>query len=197
MPAPTNARWVTSQRCAPFMDVYATTEAEGHTSWNQVEQAFLLMMGIPKHINSPRQKESGRPGSADIDKRVKVLAFKCIDLKGEFSRRQTMTGTAPRTGGPGGGDSTTWLRSVGPKIYFFIAVRVISDSDFERTLKWASTAQQVLDTVGLFCFEPIGDSFADYRKREGIPPDLQLERVLYKSCVDLQAIGWCRFHRGC
>ncbi len=257
------------------MDVYATAEAEGHTSWNQVEQAFLpamsqfdasiaasvgadmtddekselgadlqngkgdffndllvlllkqcsgvelltsrrpvpglivpvhnldcvypakgdlqfmleaKMMGTPKHINSPRQKESGRPGSADIDKRVKELAFKCIDLKGEFSRRQTMTGTAPRTGGPGGGDLTTWLRSVEPKIYFFIAVRVINDSDFERILKWASTAQQVLDAVGLYCFEPVGDSFTDYRQRDGVPPDLQLERVLYKACVDLQAM---------
>ncbi len=275
MPAPTNARWATSQRCAPFMDVYATAEAEGHTSWNQVEQEFLLamsqfdasiaasvgaemtddekselgadlqngkgdffndllvlllkqcsgvelltsrrpvpglivpvhnldcvfpadgdlqfmleakMMGTPKHINSPRQKESGRPGSADIDKRVKELAFKCIDLKGEFSRRQTMAGTAPRAGGPGGGDLTTWLRSVEPKIYFFIAVRVINDSDFERTLKWASTAQQVLDAVGLYCFEPVGDSFTDYRQRDGVPPDLQLERVLYKACVDLQAM---------
>ncbi len=256
------------------MDVYATAEAEGHTSWNQVEQEFLLamsqfdasiaasvgaemtddekselgadlqngkgdffndllvlllkqcsgvelltsrpvpglivpvhnldcvypaegdlqfmleakMMGTPKHINSPRQKESGRPGSADIDKRVKELAFKCIDLKGEFSRRLTMTGTAPRAGGPGGGDLTTWLRSVEPKIYFFIAVRVINDSDFERTLKWASTAQQVLDAVGLYCFEPVGDSFTDYRQRDGVPPDLQLERVLYKACVDLQAM---------
>ena len=275
MPAPTNARWATSQRCAPFMDVYATAEAEGHTSWNQVEQAFLLamsqfdasiaasvgadmtdnekselgadlqngkgdffndllvlllkqcsgvelltsrrpvpglivpvhnldcvfptdgdlrfmleakMMGTPKHINSPKQKESGRSGSADIDKRVKELAFKCIDLKGEFSRRQTMTGTAPRTGGPGGGDLTTWLRSVDPKIYFFIAVRVINESDFERILKWASTAQQVLDAVGLYCFEPVGDSFTDYRQRDGVPPDLQLERVLYKACVDLQAM---------
>ena len=153
---------------------------------------FMLeakMMGTPKHINSPRQKESGRPGSADIDKRVKELAFKCIDLKGEFSRRQAMSGAAPRSGGPGGGDLTTWLRTVEPKIYFFIAVRVTSDSDFERTLKWASTAQQVLDAVGLYCFEPVGESFTDYKRREGVPPDLQLERVLYKACVDLQAMG--------
>lgn len=257
------------------MNVYDTAEADGHTSWNQVEQAFLLamsqfdasiaasvgadmtddekselgadlqngkgdffndllvlllkqcsgvqlltsrrpvpglivpvhnldcvypaegdlrfmleakMMGTPKHINSPKQKESGRPGSADIDKRVKELAFKCIDLKGEFSRRQAMSGTAPRTGGPGGGDLTTWLRSVEPKIYFFVAVRVISDSDFERTLRWASTAQQVLDAVGLYCFEPTDGTFTDYQRREGVPPDLQLERVLYKACVDLQAM---------
>ena len=275
MPAPTNARWATSLRCAPFLSVYGEAEVEGYTSWNQVEESFLAamsefdasiaasvgvdmtddeksdlgadlqngkgdffndllvlllkqcsgvqlltsrrpvpglivpihnldcvypaegdlrfmleakMMGTPKHINSPRQKESGRPGSADIDKRVKELAFKCIDLKGEFSRRQAMGGTAPRFGGPGGGDLTTWLRTVEPKIYFFIAVRIISESDFDRTLKWASTAQQVLDAVGLYCFEPGDDSFTDYSRRDGVPPDLQLERVLYKACVDLQAL---------
>ena len=276
MPAPTNARWATSLRCAPFLSVYGEAEVEGYTSWNQVEESFLAamsefdasiaasvgadmtddeksdlgadlqngkgdffndllvlllkqcsgvqlltsrrpvpglivpkhnldcvypaegdlqfmleakMMGTPKHINSPRQKESGRPGSADIDKRVKELAFKCIDLKGEFSRRLAMSGTAPRSGGPGGGDLTTWLRTVEPKIYFFIAVRVTSDSDFERTLKWASTAQQVLDAVGLYCFDPTDSTFTNYQRRDGVPPDLQLERVLYKACVDLQAMG--------
>jgi len=152
---------------------------------------FMLeakMMGTPKHINSPKQKPSGRPGSADIDKRVKELAFKSIDLKGEFSRLQTMSGTAPRSGGAGGGDLTTWLRSVDPKIYFFIAVRVVNDADFERTMQWASTAQQVLDAVGVYCFEPVGDGYTTYRRREGVPADLQLERVLYKACVDLQAL---------
>lgn len=155
------------------------------------EIEFMLeakMMGTPKHINSPRQKSPGRPGSADLDKRVKELAFKSIDLKGEFSRLRTMAGEAP-TGGAGGGDLTTWLRSVRPRIYFCLAVRVISDADFERTLAWASTAQQVVDAVGLYCFEPVDDSFTVYRRREGVPADLQLERVLYKACVDLKAIG--------
>jgi len=155
------------------------------------EISFMLeakMMGTPKHINSPKQKPAGRPGSADLDKRVKELAFKSIDLKGEFSRRRTMAGEAPAGGGAGGGDLTTWLRSVKPRIYFCLAVRVITDSDFERTLAWASTAQQVVDAVGLYCYEPNGDSFTSYRRREGVPADLQLERVLYKACVDLQSM---------
>jgi hypothetical protein len=152
---------------------------------------FMLeakMMGTPKHVNSPKQRAAGRPGSADIDKRVKELAFKSIALKGEFSRLQAMHGNAPRSGGAGGGDLTTWLRSVDPKIFFFIAVRVVNDADFERTIQWASTAQQVLDAVGVYCFEPDGRSFTTYRKREGVPADLQLERVLYKACVELQAV---------
>ncbi len=153
---------------------------------------FLLeakMMGTPKHIQSPKQRAAGRAGSADIDKRVKELAFKCIDLKGEHSRLQTMAGASPSHGGPGGGDLTTWLRSIGPKIYFFIGVRVISDADFERTMTWATTAQQVLDAVGVFCFQPVDDGYTAYRKRDDVPASLQLERVLYKACTDLQAIS--------
>jgi len=153
---------------------------------------FMLeakMMGTHKHINSPKQKAVGRPGSADIDKRVKELAFKCVDLKGEYSRLRTMEGTAPVAGGPGGGDLTTWLRSVNPRIYFFIGVRVVSDADFERTLTWARTAQQVLDAVGIYCFEPTDEGHTKYRRRTDVPPSLQLERVLYKACTDLQALG--------
>ena len=118
---------------------------------------------------------------------MKELAFKCIDLKGEHSRLQTIDGLAPSTGGPGGGDLTTWLRSVDPKIYFCIAVRVVNDADFERTMTWASTAQQVLDAVGVYCFEPVEGSYTQYRRRDGVPADLELERVLYKACTDLQA----------
>ena len=154
------------------------------------EIAFMLeakMMGTPKHINSPKQRPAGRPGSADLDKRVKELAFKSIDLKGEFSRRRAMAGEVPAAGGAGGGDLTTWLRSVKPHIYFFLAVRVVSDADFERTLIWASAAEKVVDAVGLFCYEPVGDGYTTYRKREGVPTGLQLERVLYNACLDLRS----------
>ena len=277
MTLPEGARWVVSERCRPFREVYETADARGIPSWNQVEHRFLTamtlfdasiastvgtkmsdeektklgadlqngkgdffndlllvllrncsgvtlgpsrrkvpglvvpvhnldgiyppegeigfmleakMMGTPKHINSPRQKPAGRPGSADLDKRVKELAFKSIDLKGEFSRRRTMAGEAPSSGGAGGGDLTTWLRSVKPHIYFFLAVRVVSDSDFERTLVWASAAEKVVDAVGVFCYEPhdVGE-FTMYRKRNGVPTGLQIDRVLYKACLDLQSMA--------
>ena len=153
---------------------------------------FLLeakMFGTPKHSNNPRQNPIGRPGSADIDKRVKELAFKSIDLKGEYSRRRTAEGVGQRPGGAGGGDITTWLKGIEPKIYFFIGVRVVSQSDFDRMLTWATTAEQVVDAVGVFCFEPTAeDRFTTYRKRTDVPPSLQLERVLYKACTDLQAL---------
>src|SRR5206468_3175275 len=122
------------------------------------EIEFLLeakMMGTPKHANSPGEKAAGRDGSADTKKRVGELAFKSIDLKGEASRPLTMIGQAPTTGGAGGGDLSTWLHANRPKIYFFMAVRVLSDADFAAVVRWAQTAAQVVDKVGLYCYEPV------------------------------------------
>jgi hypothetical protein len=93
---------------------------------------------------------------ADTNKRVKELAFKSIDLKGEAARRLTMVGVSPTSGGAGGGDLSTWLHASRPRIYLFMAVRVVSDSDFNAVVRWAETAAQVVDAVGLYCYEPAG-----------------------------------------
>jgi hypothetical protein len=153
---------------------------------------FLLeakMMGTPRHALSPKQKPEGRRGSADVGKRVKELAFKSIDLKGEYSRRQTIEGNLPAGGGAGGTDLTTWLRANPPTIYVFLAVRVLSDSDFAATVRWAHTAQQIVDAVGLYCYEPIADTTTTYRRRDGVPTELELERVLYKACLELRNLS--------
>lgn len=155
------------------------------------EIGFLLeakMMGTPKHALNRKQKDpKGRRGSADIGKRVKELAFKSIDLKGEASRRRAILGERPVGGGAGGGDLSTWLHSSEPRIYFFLAARTINDSDFRAVVKWCGAAAQVVDAVGLFCYEPISDDeFTTYRRRDGVPPELALERTLYKACLDLQ-----------
>lgn len=154
------------------------------------EIEFLLeakMMGTPKHANSPAQEEHGRAGSADTNKRVKELAFKSIDLKGEASRRLTMIGQSPTSGGAGGGDLSTWLHASRPRIYFFLAVRVLSNSDFDAVVRWAETAAQVVDAVGLYCYEPSG-SFTRYERRVGVPTAYELERVLYRACIELQRL---------
>ena len=153
---------------------------------------FLLeakMMGTPRHALSPKQKPAGRRGSADVGKRVKELAFKSIDLKGEYSRRMTSEGQLPSGGGSGGTDLTTWLRASPPNIYFFLAVRVLSESDFDATIRWAHTAQQVVDAVGLYCYEPEEGTTTQYRRRGGVPTDLELERVLYKACLELRSLA--------
>ncbi len=156
------------------------------------EIEFLLeakMMGTPKHANSPNEKAAGRHGSADTKKRVAELAFKSIDLKGEASRRLTMIGQAPTGGGAGGGDLSTWLHANRPKIYFFMAVRVLGDTDFAAVVRWAQTAAQVVDAVGLYCYEPVPGSFTTYRRRAGVPTAYELERVLYRACIDLRGIA--------
>ncbi|MGH9224820.1 MAG: hypothetical protein ACRD2W_13835 [Acidimicrobiales bacterium] len=156
------------------------------------EIEFLLeakMMGTPKHANSPGERPAGRAGSADTKKRVGELAFKSIDLKGEASRRLTMVGQAPAGGGAGGGDLSTWLHANRPKIYFFMAVRVLSDTDFAAVVRWAQTAAQVVDAVGLYCYEPVEESFTRYRRRGRVPTEIELERVPYRACIDLRGLA--------
>ena len=98
----------------------------------------------------------------------------------------TAEGRLPTGGGAGGTDLTTWLRANPPTIYVFLAVRVLSDSDFAATVRWAHTAQQVVDAVGLYCYEPAAGT-TTYRRREGVPAELELERVLYKACLELRS----------
>src|SRR4051812_16226946 len=52
-------------------------------------------VGTPRHPGSPKQSPRGRPGSADLDKRIKEVAFKTIDLKAEYARIMAGQGTSP------------------------------------------------------------------------------------------------------
>lgn len=155
------------------------------------EIEFLLeakMMGTPRHANSTNEKAAGRDGSADTNKRVKELAFKSIDLKGEAARRLAILGRAPTAGGPGGGDLSTWLHAGRPRIYFFMGVRVLGETDFAAVVRWAETAAQVVDAVGLYCYEPLPGSHAEYRRRWGVPTVYELERVLFRACTELRGL---------
>ncbi len=190
------------ERCAGVETLYVRRRAPGmiipehnldgvYPGDQSREIEFLLeakMMGTPKHANSPGEKPAGRAGSADTNKRVKELAFKSIDLKGEAARRLAMVGTAPTAGGAGGGDLSAWLHTSRPRIYFFMGVRVIGDTDFAAVIRWAETAAQVVDAVGLYCYEPTSTSFTDYRRRSGIPTPYELERVLYRACTEIRGL---------
>ena len=141
-------------------------------------------VGTPKHPLSPKQKAIGRPGSADLAKRIKEVAFKTIDLKAEYGRIMAARG---EIGSAPGGNLTTWLRSVRPSAYLFIAARVVNRTDLEATIDFARTAAQVMDGVGLFCFGPDvprPDRYVKY----AVPTDLSLDRVLYRACQDLLAL---------
>jgi hypothetical protein len=143
-------------------------------------------VGTPKHPGSPREKSAGRPGSADLDKRVKEIAFKAIDLKAEYARILTNQGIS-QTGIAG--DLTGWLRAVKPKSYVFLAARVVSDKDRDRVVQFAHVASQVSDAVGVFCFgpkDPLQPTSAYEEK--AVPAPVQLDRVLFRACQDLRAL---------
>ncbi len=149
---------------------------------------FLLeakAVGTPKHPGSPKQKQIGRPGSADLDKRVKEIGFKAIDLKAEYARIMAARGESPTAIS---GDLTTWLRSVKPRSYVFIAARAISAKDHARVLSFARVAALVSDAVGVFCFTPVSASQPTTYKALPVPSDVELARVLFRACQDLAAL---------
>ncbi len=143
-------------------------------------------VGTPRHPLSPRQKAIGRPGSADLAKRIKEVAFKTIDLKAEYGRLMAMRGDSP--GEVPGGNLTTWLRQVRPMAYLFIAARVVSGTDFDATVAFARTAAQVEDGVGLFCFGPADDGDPTSYKAMSVPVELAMDRVMYRACQDIVAL---------
>jgi len=143
-------------------------------------------VGTPRHPLSPKQKLIGRPGSADLAKRIKEVAFKTIDLKAEYGRLKAMRGESPEE--IPGGNLTTWLRSVRPHSYLFFAARIVNQTDFDATVAFARTAGQVEDGVGLFCFGPQAGGSPTSYKRLGVPPELSIDRVLYRACQDIVAL---------
>lgn len=142
-------------------------------------------VGTPKHPGSKKAKPIGRAGSADLDKRVKEIGFKNIDLKGEYSRRLAMQGEGPAAIA---GDLTTWLRAAKPKSFVCFAARVISDSDFNRVIRMAEATAQVSDAVGVFCFRPVSPDSPTTYVRQDVPPTFELDRVLFRACQELTRI---------
>ncbi len=143
-------------------------------------------VGTPKHPLSPTQKPIGRPGSADLGKRVKEVAFKTIDLKAEHGRLMAMAGQSPEV--QARGNLTTWLRSVRPSAYLFIAARIVSKTDLDAVIAFAHTAAQVEDHVGVFCFGPKSLSETTTYVKLTVPTSLAIDRVLYSACQDLAAL---------
>lgn len=155
---------------------------------NQGPIEFVLeakAVGTPKHPKNPKSKALGRDGAADLDKRVKEIAFKTIDLKAEFARRATERGESTELMS---GDLSTWLRSVKPRSYVFFSARVTSDADLNRVIQFANLASQVSDACGVFCFRPVADDKPTTYKSAPVPSQVELSRVLFRACQDLQKI---------
>jgi hypothetical protein len=141
--------------------------------------------GTPRHPRSLAQEAIGRPGSADLPKRIKEAAFKTIDLKAAYG--QMMSGRGLVASAPTG-NLTSWLRSVPPKSYLFMSVRVVGPADFDATVALGEMATQVMDGVGLFCFGPASESQPTSYKVLGVPRHLGFGQVLYRACQDLVAL---------
>jgi hypothetical protein len=142
-------------------------------------------VGTPKHPGSQKQKAIGRPGSADLDKRIKEIGFKTIDLKAEYARLQTQRGVSPTSMS---GDLTAWLRSVKPISYVFLAARVVSEKDHARVIAMSHQAALVSDAVGVFCFRPVEDASGAKYESLPVPAPLEMSRVLFRACQELTAI---------
>jgi hypothetical protein len=136
--------------------------------------------GAPKSLRNPQQKNvKGRPGSSDLDKRIKEAGLKTIDLKAEWAR------SAGQGGGPTS-DLLTWLKASKPLAVLFLAIRVVDDRDLERTIFFANAASQMMDAVGLVVYEP-APTETGYLARK-VPPHLELDRVLSRICTALRIL---------
>ncbi len=157
-----------------------TYPAEGQIMFNLEAKAT----GTPIHPgNQTSQKNPlGRGGSADLDKRVKETGFKAIDMKSEFARVNSL--------GSPGRSLTDWLGNMEPQCYLFIAARVTSKADFKSVLHHADLAAQVLDRVGVYCFEPRTRSEpTTYRQAKVTSTSFELDRVLDAACSYIQRIS--------
>lgn len=152
---------------------------------------FLLeakTIGTPKHPGNTSQKNPlGRPAKSDLPKRVKETGFKTIDLKAEYGRLMAAHGSSP-SAGPSG-DVTSWLRAQKPGSYLFVAARLVDDvNDLAQVVQLCNQAALVMDVVGLYCFMPVSPSQPTRYRAVKIPSHLALDKVLHRTCLDLQGL---------
>jgi hypothetical protein len=121
--------------------------------------AEVKMAGTPKHPGSPQAGVMGRPGSADIDKRIREIALNVIDLK----LADTQGGTMPI------GDITSWIQGTRPVFFALFGFRIIDDNDLRKVLeRFQRLANSYANGVGLALYGPV-----DPRTDEG--------RITYRS----------------
>lgn len=75
-----------------------------------------------------------------------------------------------------------------PRSYVFIAARTISDNDHAPVLRFADVAALVSAAVGGYSFGPISSSDPTSYVGRPVPSHIELDRVLFRACQDLQAI---------
>lgn len=108
--------------------------------------AETKMLGTPKHPGSPREKLQGRPGSRDLDKRIREIALNVIDLK----LADEVSGTAPI------GDIATWIQQTRPPFFGFFGLRVTDERDRAAIVeRMQLLANSYANGVGVVLYEPV------------------------------------------
>jgi hypothetical protein len=137
--------------------------------------------GIPKHPGNEKQRSpEGRPGSADLEKRIKEASFKNIDIKAEQAR---LTGEG---GGPTS-DLGSWIKSAPPRCYMFMAVRVRGETDLKKAIDFGHIAATWFDACGLYCYGWNAGKTA-YEAKSVDATSLELDRVLAGVCTALRGM---------
>lgn len=138
--------------------------------------------GIPKHPGNEKQKNpEGRPGSADLEKRIKEASFKNIDIKAEQAR------IAGRGEGPTS-DLGYWIKSAPPRCYMFMAIRTLDEVDLKRSLRYGHIASTWFDSCGVYCYGWNARKTA-YEAKKVDDAGLQLDRVLANVCTALRTMN--------
>ncbi len=137
--------------------------------------------GLPKHAGNEKQKNpEGRPGSADLEKRIKEASFKNIDIKAEQAR------LAGEGGGPTS-DLGSWIRRAPPLCYMFLAVRTIDSVDLRRTIDYGHVASVWFDACGVYCYG-WNDRKDAYVAKDVRAANIELDRVLSQVCTALRTL---------
>lgn len=149
--------------------------------------------GLPRYPGNEQSQPhpGGRPGSADLDKRIKESAFKDIDIKGNAAaaagRGAGATLTASDLSDARGDKPITlesWLRETDPKSYLLLAIRIVDDHDLERTAGLASAAAQWFEDCGLYCYREAAGRYEAAPLPRGSRPR-RLHTVIDKICREL------------
>jgi hypothetical protein len=74
-----------------------------------------------------------------------------------------------------------------PKSYLFVSARVTSPRDFGAVISLCNAAAQIMDGVGLFCYEPLSPEFPTTYRVPALPSmsGMDIGQVLYRACQDL------------
>jgi hypothetical protein len=126
--------------------------------------------GTPPH---PRNGNRARAGSADVDKRIREVAFNALDVKiaNAPARQQTIV------------DVADWIRRTNPRYFSFWAFRADNALDFGRAVRRLDAlAGSYADGVGAFFYEPLGPETPTGYRLLAAPNSMNMERAIQRLC---------------